>query len=57
MALALLRAGARVTAVASRPSPQLDETLARADALGVSGRLRALTGDVRDFDDCRSLHA
>ena len=38
MALALAEAGARVAVVASQRSPQLDETLARADALGAEER-------------------
>jgi NAD(P)-dependent dehydrogenase (short-subunit alcohol dehydrogenase family) len=56
MTLALAQAGARVTAVASRPSPQLDETLARARALGAGDRVVTLIGDLRQWGDCQRLH-
>jgi NAD(P)-dependent dehydrogenase (short-subunit alcohol dehydrogenase family) len=56
MTLALAQAGACVTAVASRSSPQFDETLARARALGAGDRVMALIGDLREWSDCRRIH-
>jgi NAD(P)-dependent dehydrogenase (short-subunit alcohol dehydrogenase family) len=57
MALALLQAGARVAVVASRQSPQLDETLARAGALGAASRTIAVVGDVGQPEDCDRIVA
>ena len=56
MTLALAQGGACVTAVASRPSPQLDETLARARASGAGDRVIAIVGDLRQWSDCRRIH-
>jgi 3-oxoacyl-[acyl-carrier protein] reductase len=57
MVLGLLRAGARVTAIASRVSAQSDETLARAASLPASGRIAMLFGDLRSIEDCRRMAA
>jgi 3-oxoacyl-[acyl-carrier protein] reductase len=57
MALALARAGARVALVASRRSAQLDETMARASALGAKERAIAVTGDLRRAADCERIAA
>jgi 3-oxoacyl-[acyl-carrier protein] reductase len=55
MVLGLLRAGARVTAIASRVSAQSDETLARAASLLASERIAMLFGDLRSIEDCRRM--
>jgi 3-oxoacyl-[acyl-carrier protein] reductase len=57
MALALAQAGARVAVVGSRPSPQLDETLARAAALGAGARMFAAIGDLRRPEECQRIAA
>src|SRR4051812_28368062 len=57
MALALAQAGARVAVVASRPSAQLEETMARAKALGVAARTIAVIGDVRRAEECERIVA
>jgi 3-oxoacyl-[acyl-carrier protein] reductase len=57
MALALAHAGARVAVVASRQSPQLDETLARAGALGAAPRTLAVIGDLRQPEECARIAA
>jgi 3-oxoacyl-[acyl-carrier protein] reductase len=55
MVLGLLRAGARVTAIASRVSAQSDETLARAASLPAGERIAMRFGDLRSIEDCRRL--
>ena len=57
MALALAQAGARVAVVASRQSPQLDETLARAAALGAKSRVITSIGDLRQPEECGRITA
>jgi NAD(P)-dependent dehydrogenase (short-subunit alcohol dehydrogenase family) len=56
MALGLAAAGARVTAVALRESPQLRETLSSADKLGASDRFQSIVGDLRQWTDCLHVH-
>jgi 3-oxoacyl-[acyl-carrier protein] reductase len=57
MALALAQAGARVAINASRESPQLGETLARAQAAGAASRTIAVLGDLRRADECERIVA
>jgi NAD(P)-dependent dehydrogenase (short-subunit alcohol dehydrogenase family) len=57
MALALARAGARITGVALHESPQLHETLLRAEDLGAADRFRIVLGDLADWPDCARVHA
>jgi 3-oxoacyl-[acyl-carrier protein] reductase len=57
MALALAQAGARIAVVASRRSPQLDETMARAGTLGAASRTIAAVGDLCQPDECARIAA
>jgi 3-oxoacyl-[acyl-carrier protein] reductase len=57
MAIALASAGARVAVVASRPSPQLDETLSRISATGAAKRVIAVTADLRQPAECERIAA
>jgi 3-oxoacyl-[acyl-carrier protein] reductase len=52
MAVALAQAGARVAVVASRQSPQLDETLSQAAAVGAASRAIAVIGDLCQPEAC-----
>ncbi len=54
MAVSLASAGARVAVVASRQSPQLDETMLRLRAAG-AGRVMAVTADLRRPQDCERI--
>ena len=57
MVLGLVRAGARVAIVARGESPQLDETLAQAEALGARSQVVSALGDLRNPSSCERIAA